>query len=912
MGKKYTYQIIFGPTAGYEAVSFGTRDLPNVVGQPVSSSLYAENGAEKLPFADLTGYQILKRPDLATGTSGTDGIPDTLAMDGGSQFTTLVWDTRAVEQNGSFYDLYTAYGGGRYGLPGGHAGQEGISIEVLTVAQNNGGGDHSHDFDRNVVNLSFNSVAGGVSYDLAITIIGGPGRDLFIAGQGSDVIYGGDSHVIGVAGDPLGDGMWGMGGNDTIYAGRDIGNSAADDLYGYSGNDVLYGANDGDVYYGDSGSDVIYGSTSNGASVPGFNGNNVTFFGGDGNDTMYASTGALNTKEFFIGGNANSGWGDAAFTENANGADTGGNMDLVSYATSTAAVTVNLGDVGTYTPNPIAFGTAIPNGAAVGTGAGGAVNDIFYQIEGIIGGSGADTIMGNAGTVGNYFAGLAGNDTLQGLGGNDTLYGGDNDDTVDGGADDDTLYGGLGGDTAIGGSGNDLIFADQDQVFGAATTTGWDGTSGVGGTISVAVTGKGHNLGTVDGGTGTDTYNFSPNATGSGGTALGYGGALDQRIYGIELIVGSAAADVVNLTFHNGTTGVAYSGDVTVTPGDGGDYVFTGSGNDRIIGDVSTGGADTLFGGAGEDVIFGDLVDTTSATGGADSLSGGDGNDTIYGGAGDDRIGDLNTTTSATTGTHIDGGAGADIINAAFNNVGAKAVFVGGLNSGTDGADAIIATGTYDSASANMGLGNDLFVGGAGTGNNIDRVFGEDGNDALSAWSGTDTLDGGSGNDMLWGGAGTDTIYGGIGSDSLYPGGGGSNIMYGGGGEDYYYISRNDGTGNQLFDQVRSGGAADANNYIVVFGEFNMSEVGGDFLLNGAGIHEVDHNITDSGQGNDMVQIVNAGGHLWTLTVLGTGANVQFDDRDIQGIGLWNNDANPGQEVIESYMWNGVTYVYQP
>ncbi|MDP2215618.1 M10 family metallopeptidase [Phenylobacterium sp.] len=114
-------------------------------------------------------------------------------------------------------------------------------------------------------------------------------------------------------------------------------------------------------------------------------------------------------------------------------------------------------------------------------------------IENVIGGSGADTILGNSanneirgGDGRSYLRGFDGNDQiwggrdfddLHGNAGNDTLWGGGGDDWVVGGKDndllhgeagDDIVYGNLGNDTGYGGDGNDLIRGGQgdDVLFG--------------------------------------------------------------------------------------------------------------------------------------------------------------------------------------------------------------------------------------------------------------------------------------------------------------------------------------------------------------------------------------------------------------------------------------------------------------
>jgi len=89
-------------------------------------------------------------------------------------------------------------------------------------------------------------------------------------------------------------------------------------------------------------------------------------------------------------------------------------------------------------------------------------------IENAIGGTGDDTILGNAadnrlqGNGGrDLLNGKAGADTLQGNGGNDRLKGGFGSDTLEGGTGRDKLIGAKGSDTLKGGKGMDLLFGGQ-------------------------------------------------------------------------------------------------------------------------------------------------------------------------------------------------------------------------------------------------------------------------------------------------------------------------------------------------------------------------------------------------------------------------------------------------------------------
>jgi len=77
------------------------------------------------------------------------------------------------------------------------------------------------------------------------------------------------------------------------------------------------------------------------------------------------------------------------------------------------------------------------------------------EIENATGGSGADTITGNA--LDNKLVGGSGNDTIKGNGGADILNGEDGKDKLVAGLGIDALIGGKGNDILLGGNGNDNL-----------------------------------------------------------------------------------------------------------------------------------------------------------------------------------------------------------------------------------------------------------------------------------------------------------------------------------------------------------------------------------------------------------------------------------------------------------------------
>jgi len=266
----------------------------------------------------------------------------------------------------------------------------------------------------------------------AITKIdGGAGNDIILGSEGNDVI-------LGSAGD---DTISGGGGNDTFqYTGTAAGNDIVD---GGAGTDSIVALANSTIIRlaGLSNVETISGGSFTGVKIAG-SGNadildftNVTLTaiasidGGAGDDIMTGNA-AANT---IAGGNGND-WlsgGDGNDTLTGDEGDdvlnggtgndvlNGGNgIDWVEYSDRTANMTVNLGVTIAQTVTGLEL-------------------DTISNVENVRGGSGNDTLTGNASA--NILVGGLGNDTLSGAGGNDTLKGGAGNDVMDGGAGTDTV-----------------------------------------------------------------------------------------------------------------------------------------------------------------------------------------------------------------------------------------------------------------------------------------------------------------------------------------------------------------------------------------------------------------------------------------------------------------------------------------
>ena len=393
-----------------------------------------------------------------------------------------------------------------------------------------------------------------------------------------------------------------------------------------------------------------------------------------------------------------------------------GAFDTISYAASSAAVSINLQSTNTIKVGSLDYGQ--------GSG-GDAQGDLYNSIE--------------------KFIGSAFNDTLIGDGLVNVLEGGDGDDTLDGEAGGDNLYGGAGADILRGGAGDDVIFARATADFNE---------------------GYGDNSeDSIDGGDGFDTLYFSESA---------FFVRIDLsensvKASSIENITGSDYHDYI--TGNNSANRISGGlGNDTIGGGGGNDWLEGGAGHNTIKGgdgqDQIFGGNDgnELYGGTGNDIIFGGAGnDVLDGGAGADTLDGGDGSDEVdyrssdagisfdlgknYTGSGGFAQGDTLENFEIVQASNYDDSLIADLIGRTFYGNGGNDTLIGGI-----GADIFYG-----------GDGNDTLIGGIGA----DIFYGGDGNDNLKGENGDDTLFGGAGDDQLDGGSGADSIRGDAGDDTV-------------------------------------------------------------------------------------------------------------------------------------------------
>ena len=271
---------------------------------------------------------------------------------------------------------------------------------------------------------SIENLTGGSGDDV---LFGDMGANVIRAGAGDDQLFGGagdDLLIGGTHGAGNFDQLNGGAGFDTgdfsdksakIYADLRFNVAFADPGTGYVVDALL---NSIENLTGGSGNDILFGE----AGVNVLN-------GGAGDDLIFAQDG----DDTVIGGGHTPGGYDVLFGENG--------TDTASFLGETGGV--------------FALLNAGPGlGAAyVDNGSGYVFNELLFDFENLMGGSGNDVFYGNQ--FNNVLNGAAGNDVILGQGGDDTIIGGLGDDSLYGEGGNDSFVMDAGLDIATGGIGAD-------------------------------------------------------------------------------------------------------------------------------------------------------------------------------------------------------------------------------------------------------------------------------------------------------------------------------------------------------------------------------------------------------------------------------------------------------------------------
>ncbi|MBE0496622.1 MAG: hypothetical protein IBX45_09450, partial [Campylobacterales bacterium] len=634
-----------------------------------------------------------------------------------------------------------------------------------------------------------NNAIGGGGND---TLIGSATSNILEGGLGNDTLRGngGDNTLDGGGGSDTVDYSWTtdgvhvtLGNAPALGTGVRVGGTdtliSIENIIGGTGDDTLVGNNSNNIIWGTEGTNTLQG-----------NGGTNTLFGGTGDDT-------------FIGGGGR---------DDMRG---GAGNNTVTYAAIATSVVVNLGE---------------------GKASGSEIDlDALSGINTVIGGGGADTLIGN--NENNALYGGGGDDTLYGARGNNLLDGGSGTNMVDyrefsdkvvvnlsdaaygsiaaGTAQRygvyegvDTLssiqhiYGSAYGDTLIGNATqNNVIYGNA----GNNLIKSMGGTNALYGGLNndTFIAGLGNDR--IDGGGGVNTIDFSNpdnDFAPTGGVVFslqdagargsqfsnvenqGVGGGFGTlNVSNVQSIIGTSDADVFE--GRNGASDTIFSGlgDDTIIASSGNDIYNGGGGNNTL--DYSR-----WSGGINADLGTGEI---TGAATGYDQVSnfthliGSTGNDTLLGSGG------ANNT--------LDGSSGNDILD----GVGGNNTLIAG-----DGNDTFIARSGNDVYDG-RGLGDDwvdysnlagpvdivLNSAGNATVNSgyshtlmeVEHIIGTLGNDVITGdatrvntimgFAGNNTLQGGMTQaDVLIGGSGNDTFLASSGGDTVMGGGGNNTLRY--------------------------------------------------------------------------------------------------------------------------------------
>ena len=551
-----------------------------------------------------------------------------------------------------------------------------------------------------VINIERIEFRGGFGND---NLTGGALADILIGNAGRDWLAGGGGA----------DNLQGGDGPDTL-----TGDAGTDILVGGTGIDILDGGSDGDNLDGGANSDWVDGGIGSDIIVGSAGADNLD--GNDGTDTVtYAASTAAVTVNLALGtgsgGHAHndvlsgienvtgSSFADTLAGDEVNNILNGGlGIDTVVYSSATQAVTVNL---------------ALVNNQATGAEIG---IDQLLSIENVTGGSGHDIITGN--TVAN---------TLRGNGGDDVLDGGSGVDTLVGGLGNDRYHLDVAGDQVIegaGGGSQDRIRASFSYVLPAALDIEFLETTNSAGTAPIDLTGN-ELQNRIEGNAGSNfligggafTTVIGDTMVGLGGSDRYFVGLNDQVTEAIgggsDLVIArqsfnlNAGAEVERLSLQ-----AAFTDDFSLSGNEFDNIIDGNAGDNRLNGGF---GRDTMNGLAGDDTY---IVDRS--------------NDIVNeaANAGTDRV-ETSVTYGLSTGVHVE-------VLATINAAASTAINLAGnelANTLEGNAAANTLSGNGGNDRLNGRAGNDIMTGGAGDDTYIVDFFGGERTNEV-AGGGTDTV----------------------------------------------------------------------------------------------------------------------------------------------------------------------------
>jgi hypothetical protein len=838
---------VTGPSAGYTSIAVNLGDgadaftLGTVIGAPSLNFLQASTLSVDVGSGAGDTSNTLTIFDLGATSNSNVVIGNStitgLAGPGGTSTISYTGTYSQLHISGSINpavpENFTVNNPSGPLLLDTNAGADTVTVQALSFASTVTAGSGNHTFTVGTASAGLDNITAN------LTINAGTGSNkLTVNDSGST----GKEANVGVTATAL----TGLGSSGFTLNYKALGGS-------FNGGIALDGSNNGDTFsisstFPNSGTTINGGTGTDHFNITSTSTTPVVTVNGGGGSNTLAGANVTNTWAITSANsgtlNSNAGFNGVQHLAGGSSSDsftfsgTGSEASIDGGAGSNTLTGNNAGD---------AFAISAANDGSV-TGVvttfsniqnlvGGSGNDGFTfvspgSLTGTIdGGAGTNTITGdnngdsfsisgsNAGSIASILsAGFSNVQNLVGGSGNDdfTFTGGSLSGTINGGAGSNTITGDDNGDSftitaSNAGSIPSLLSAGFSNIQNLVGGTGND---------SFAFTGSGSLSGSIDGGAGIDTLDFS--AVGSQSIVLaalggtdgfnGSDGLISGGFSNINRVVGSASGTTDSLTGINATASwsitAANAGTYTSTNsltfsniknlvgGTGNDgFTFSGVGSENSV--VGGAGSNTLTGNDAGDAFTIGAANSGSVTGvvttfsNIQNLVGGSGNDsftfvspgsltgTIDGGAGTNTITGDNNGDSFTISA-ANAGSIASILSAGFSNV---QNLVGGT--GTDGFTFVnpgSLTGTIDG-----GAGSNTI-----TGDNNGDSFTISGSNAgsiaslLSAgFSDVQNLVGGTGNDSF--------TFSGTGSVTSVDGGGGTNTLTGNNAGDSFAISAPNG-----------------------------------------------------------------------------------------------------------------------
>ncbi|MEO7221546.1 MAG: calcium-binding protein, partial [Devosia sp.] len=748
---------------------------------------------------------------------------DTITIEGTSSSSNVLFGSTqndSIQGSANSSDLMTG-GEGRDTLLGGGGGDNfryfaGSEIVAGELAHGGLGADALSLFNAGAIDFSFATfisietldfVSGNSTATFADNQIGGTGVSAVSGSAGADALVvtavAQIADLTGLTFDNWTDGT------DTITV---LGSSSSDTLTGSARNDILEGGASADQLRGGAGDDrydvdifdTIVETAGGGTDLVRSTATyvldntqeieNLTLTGaaaidGTGNDIANIITGngaanilrGLGGRDDIIGGDGNDTIDGGTGNDSLDG---GAGFDMANYADRFQSIEV-----------------ALNSGLAVTLRVGGIAEDSIKNIEGVIGGSAGDNLVGDGRD--NVFIGGAGNDTFTGSAGLDTLDGGTGSDTAHFGFKsriEVTLNGATAAtvtvngvvedsirniENLISGSGDDKLIGDN-EANSLAGSTGNDFLKGGGG------------FDTLNGGGGSDTADYSDKTQkvtvilrGEALATAEVNGAFEDSLSSVENIIGGSAGDKLTGDAEansfkgrggkdviNGAAGsdtadysdktktveVALNGAAKVAVKVNGNKEDTiknienitgGSAADKLIGDSKDnafrgmGGKDTMDGGAGIDTAdFSDKAQKVDVT-----LKGATAVVAKVNGVSHDTIKSIESVIGGNAGDKL---VGDDKANS-FRGMGGADTINGG--SGRDTADFSDKVGSVQLA-LNGATAVSVKVNGVAEDSikNIENIIGGQNEDTLTGDSKANNFKGLGGDDTIDGGGGSDTV----------------------------------------------------------------------------------------------------------------------------------------------------------